>query len=60
MSRPVAAGLGAAVTALLVHPGPPGPVVWLTAFWYDPRGQSGPGCTPGSAILAGGGMLMAA
>lgn len=38
----------------------PGPVVWLTAFWYDPRGQSGPGCTPGSAILAGGGMSMAA
>jgi hypothetical protein len=38
----------------------PGTVVWLTAFWYNPRGQSGPGCTPISAILAGGGMQQAA
>lgn len=38
----------------------PGTVVWLTAFWYNPRAMSGPGCTPVSAILAGGGMSMAA
>lgn len=39
---------------------PPGTIVWMTAFWYNPRGMSGPGCTPVSAILAGGGMSMAA
>jgi hypothetical protein len=39
---------------------PPGTVVWLTAFFYNPRGQSGTGCTPVSAILAGGGMQQAA
>ena len=38
----------------------PGTVVWLTAFWYNPRAESGPGCSPVSAILAGGGMSMAA
>lgn len=39
---------------------PPGTVTWLTAFWYNPRALSGPGCTPVSAILAGGGMQQAA
>jgi len=39
---------------------PPGTKVWFTAFWFNPRSQSGPGCTPISAILAGGGMSMAA
>jgi hypothetical protein len=38
----------------------PGTLVWLCAFWFNPRGQAGPGCTPVSAILAGGGMQMAA
>jgi hypothetical protein len=38
----------------------PGTIVWLTACWYNPRGQSGQGCTPLSAILAGGGMSLAA
>lgn len=38
----------------------PGTVVWLCAFWFNPRAQAGPGCTPVSAILAGGGMQMAA
>jgi hypothetical protein len=38
----------------------PGTLVWLCAFWFNPRAQSGPGCTPVSAILAGGGMQMAA
>jgi hypothetical protein len=39
---------------------PPGTVVWFTAFWYNPRAKAGPGCSPVSAILAGGGMAMAA
>ena len=39
---------------------PAGTIVWITCFWYSPRGLSGPGCTPVSAILAGGGMVMAA
>jgi hypothetical protein len=38
----------------------PGTVVWFTAFWYNPRGQSGPGCAPVSAIIAGGAMQQAA
>lgn len=31
-----------------------GSQVWLTAFWYSPRAQSGPACTPISAYIAGG------
>jgi hypothetical protein len=37
-----------------------GTTVWLCAFWYNPRGQSGPGCAPVSAIIAGGAMAQAA
>jgi len=33
---------------------PVGSQVWLTAFWTNPRGQSGPACVPISAYLAGG------
>jgi hypothetical protein len=36
---------------------PPGTIVWICAYWHNPRGQSGPGCTPVGAILAGGGMM---
>jgi hypothetical protein len=38
----------------------PGTVVWFTAFWYNPRGESGPGCAPVSGIIAGGAMQQAA
>ena len=31
-----------------------GSQVWLTAFWFNPRSQSGPACTPVSAYIAGG------
>ena len=31
-----------------------GSQVFLTSFWYSPRGQSGPACFPISAYLAGG------
>ena len=33
---------------------PAGSQVWLTAFWFNPRSQSGPACTPISAYIAGG------
>lgn len=33
---------------------PAGSQVWLCAFWFNPRSQSGPACTPVSAYLAGG------
>ncbi len=33
---------------------PAGSQVWLTAFWFSPRAQSGPACTPVTAYLAGG------
>jgi hypothetical protein len=39
---------------------PPGTVVWFTAFWFNPRAESGPACAPVSAILAGGQLQMAA
>jgi hypothetical protein len=39
---------------------PPGTTVWITAAWYNPRGQLGPACTPVSTVLAGGAMRMAA
>lgn len=31
-----------------------GAQVWLTAFWFNPRSQSGPACQPVSAFVAGG------
>jgi hypothetical protein len=34
-----------------------GAKVWLTAFYFNPRSQSGPGCTPQSAYLQFGGDL---
>lgn len=33
---------------------PAGSQVWLTAYWFNPRQQSGPACTPVSAYVAGG------
>lgn len=33
---------------------PAGAQVWLAAFWFNPRCQSGPACQPVSAYLAGG------
>lgn len=39
---------------------PPGAQVWLTAFWFNPRKQSGPACTPVSTHVQFGGMSMAA
>lgn len=33
---------------------PAGSLVYLTAFWFNPRCQSGPACQPVSAYLAGG------
>ena len=38
----------------------PGTKVWFTAFWYNPRAESGPGCTPVSALIAGGQLQQAA
>lgn len=34
----------------------PGTTVYLTAFWFNRRGQSGPACSPVAAIIAGGGV----
>ena len=33
---------------------PAGAQVWLTAFYFSPRSQPGPACTPVSAYIAGG------
>lgn len=33
---------------------PAGSQVFLTAFWFSPRSQSGPACVPISAYIAGG------
>jgi hypothetical protein len=33
---------------------PAGSQVWLCAFWFSPRSESGPACQPISAYLAGG------
>lgn len=33
---------------------PAGSQVWLSAFWYNPRAQSGPACEPVCAYIAGG------
>lgn len=37
-----------------------GAKVWFTAFWYNPRAQSGPPATPVSAYVQFGGMAKAA
>jgi hypothetical protein len=38
----------------------PGTLVWMTAFWFNPKGESGPGCAPVSTNIAGGAMQQAA
>ena len=38
----------------------PGAAVWLTAFWFNSRKQSGPACAPVSTNLPGGSVSMAA
>lgn len=38
----------------------PGTKVWLTAFWFNGRKQSGPACVPVGATLQGGSVSMAA
>ena len=37
-----------------------GAAVWLLAFWYNGKGQSGPACAPVNAYLGGGSVSMAA
>jgi len=39
---------------------PAGSQVWLTAFWFNPRSESGPACMPISAFIAGGVVAAAA
>lgn len=38
----------------------PGAQVWLTAFWFNAKKQSGPACSPVSTYLQGGSVSMAA
>jgi len=38
----------------------PGTIVWITAAYYNPRGQLGPACEPVRTNIAGGAMNMAA
>jgi hypothetical protein len=33
---------------------PAGSQVWLSAAWYNPRGQAGPACSPVNLYIAGG------
>jgi hypothetical protein len=33
-----------------------GTVVWLTAQYYNPRGETGPACSPVQTVIAGGAM----
>lgn len=37
---------------------PPGTKVWISAAYYNPRGQLGEGCSPVSTFLAGGSMAL--
>jgi hypothetical protein len=37
-----------------------GAKVWLTAFWFNPRAQSGPACPPVSTHIPGGSVQVAA
>ena len=37
-----------------------GATVWLTAFWFNPRKQSGPACAPVSTNVQGGSVSLAA
>ena len=37
---------------------PPGTLVWVTAFYYNARGQSGPAATPACDHLGGAGVVM--
>ena len=39
---------------------PAGSAVWLIAFWYNGKGQSGPACAPVSTYITGGSVSMAA
>ena len=39
---------------------PAGSSVWLLAFWYNGKGQSGPACAPVNTYLSGGSVSMAA
>lgn len=39
---------------------PAGSLVWLTAFWFNTKSESGPACAPVSTNIAGGGVSMAA
>jgi hypothetical protein len=39
---------------------PAGSAVWLIAFWYNGKGQSGPACSPVPTYLAGGSVSLAA
>lgn len=36
-----------------------GSTVWICAFWYNPRAQSGPACAPVSTNLPGGAVMAA-
>ncbi len=49
-------------TAVVVFPNTTaaGATVWLTAFWFNPRKQSGPACTPVSTNVQRGSVSMAA
>ena len=39
---------------------PAGAKVWITAFWFNPRKQSGPSATPATAYIQYGGLSQAA
>lgn len=39
---------------------PSGTTMWITAFWRNPRDESGPACTPQSTVVQYGGLSQAA